>query len=257
MSFGKRKNNNSFFLCSIINKTNAMENLPVYVAIIFGFATCLTLYLFYKAANNSKIVFLSAVVWLIIQAIIASTGFYTKTGTVPPRLMLAVLPPLILIIIGFAFKQGRNFIDRLDTARLTFLHIVRIPVEVVLLFLFLNKTVPGIMTFEGRNFDILSGLTAPLIWYFGYARKKLNVKIILLWNFCCLILLFNVVITAILSIPFNFQQFAFDQPNIAVLYYPYVWLPCFIVPVVLFSHLVSIRKIVLTMQKNGKMAFAC
>ena len=39
-----------------------------------------------------------------------------------------------------------------------------------------------------------------------------------------------------------FQQFGFDQPNIAMLYSPFVWLPCFIVPTVLFSHLVCIRK---------------
>ena len=53
----------------------------------------------------------------------------------------------------------------------------------------------------------------------------------------------NIVVNAILSAPFTFQQFAFDQPNVAVLYFPFVWLPCFIVPVVLFSHLVLIRQL--------------
>ncbi|HVF96549.1 MAG TPA: hypothetical protein VM871_04480, partial [Flavisolibacter sp.] len=37
--------------------------------------------------------------------------------------------------------------------------------------------------------------------------------------------------------------FAFDQPNIAVLYFPFIWLPSFIVPVVLLSHLVCIRQL--------------
>ena len=130
------------------------------------------------------------------------------------------------------------------------MHIVRIPAEFVLLCLFLNKTVPGIMTFEGRNFDILSGFTAPLIWYFGYVKKILNEKIILAWNICCTVLLLNIVITAVLSPPFNFQQLAFDQPNIAILYFPFIWLPGFIVPAVLLSHLVAIRQLMRYKEKN-------
>lgn len=93
------------------------------------------------------------------------------------------------------------------------------------------------MTFEGRNFDILSGLTAPIIFYFGFVTKQLDRKVILIWNFICLALLINIVVVAILSAPFPFQQFAFDQPNIAVLYFPFNWLPSCVVPLVLLSHL--------------------
>ena len=128
---------------------------------------------------------------------------------------------------------------------------MRIPVELTLLWLFLYKAVPELMTFEGRNFDILSGLSAPIIYYFGFVKKQLSSKIILLWNFICLGLLFNIVIHAILSAPFYFQQFAFNQPNIALLYFPFVWLPACIVPLVLFSHLVSIRRILMMNKKTA------
>ena len=40
-----------------------------------------------------------------------------------------------------------------------------------------------------------------------------------------LALLVNIVGNAILSAPFQFPQFAFDQPNHAVLYFPFIWLP--------------------------------
>jgi hypothetical protein len=96
------------------------------------------------------------------------------------------------------------------------------------------------MTFEGGNLDILSGLSAPLIAY--YAVKK--PKILLAWNFICLALLINIVARALLSAPFPFQQFAFDQPNIAILQFPVIWLPTFIVLTVLFGHVtVIIQKI--------------
>ncbi len=99
------------------------------------------------------------------------------------------------------------------------------------------------MTFEGRNFDILSGLTAPFIFYFVFIKKTFGRRILLIWNFICLGLLINIVINAILSAPFQFQKFAFDQPNIAILYFPFVWLPGFIVPLILFSHLAAIRQL--------------
>jgi hypothetical protein len=99
------------------------------------------------------------------------------------------------------------------------------------------------MTFEGRNFDILCGLTAPFIYYFGYVKPVLSKKILLAWNVICLLLLANIAIIAVLSAPLPIQQLAFDQPDIALLYFPFVWLPCFVVPVVLFAHLTTIRRL--------------
>ncbi len=220
-----------------------MESLPVYISIVFILTTFLTIYLLYKAAYNSLNTLLILIAWLILQTIISRTGFYQNTLSIPPRFILLVLPPILFILVLFVTKRGQRFIDNLKEDILTLLHIVRIPVEIVLLWLFLNKTVPQLMTFEGRNFDILSGLSAPLIYYFGYKKNRLNNTILLAWNFICLGLLLNIVINAVLSTPFAFQQFAFDQPNIAVLYFPFVWLPCCIVPIVLFSHLVLIRQL--------------
>ena len=221
-----------------------MEQIPDYIKIVFVFTTLLTIYLVYKAANYSKTVIIGIVSWLALQAVISLTGFYTFVDIMPPRFALLLFPPLLLIAILFLTKRGRSFVDSLDVKTLTLLHIVRIPVEFILYWLFLYKVVPGIMTFEGRNFDILSGLTAPFVYYFGYRGKLLSKTILISWNIACLLLLFNIVVTAILSAPAPFQHFAFDQPNIALLYFPFVWLPAFIVPIVLFSHLVALRQLI-------------
>lgn len=220
-----------------------MEDLPAYISIIFGLTTILTAWLFYKAAGNSKPVLLIILIWLVVQAFIARSGFYTVTDTLPPRFLLLVLPPFLGIAGLFMSPKGRKFINDLDLKNLTILHTIRIPVEIVLFFLFTYKTVPELMTFEGRNFDILSGITAPVIFYFAFIRKQLNRKIILIWNVICLGLLINIVGNAIFSAPFPFQQFAFDQPNIAVLYFPFIWLPCCVVPLVLLSHLAAINQL--------------
>lgn len=220
-----------------------MENLPSYISILFGLTTILTTWIFHKAAGNSKPVLLIILIWLAVQALIASSGFYTVTDTTPPRFLFLVLPPLLGIAGLFLSPKGREFIDGLDLKSLTILHTIRIPVELVLFFLFTYKAVPELMTFEGRNFDILSGITAPVIFYFAFIRKQYDRKVLLIWNVICLGLLVNIVSNAILSAPFPFQQFAFDQPNIAVLHFPFIWLPCCVVPLVLLSHLAAIRQL--------------
>ncbi len=220
-----------------------MNNLPVYISLIFGLTTVLTVWLFYKAANKSKGTLLIITGWLVLQSAIGLSGFYTVTDNIPPRFLLAILPPVLFIIGLFITSRGRKYIDSLEIKILTILQTIRIPVEIVLFWLFVHKTVPELMTFEGRNFDILSGLTAPVIYYLGFKKQAINKKLILAWNFICLGLLINIVANAVLSAPFPFQQFAFNQPDIAVLYFPFNWLPSCIVPIVFLSHLASIRQI--------------
>jgi hypothetical protein len=219
-----------------------VSSLNEYVNYLFIATTMLTLWFFYKASESELAVFI-LLAWIALQGIISDSGFYTITDTVPPRFVFLVIPALAVVVYMMVSKSGQRFLDSLDTRWLTYLHVIRIPVEITLYLLFINKLVPALMTFEGTNVDILSGITAPLIAYFGYTSKKLSRGILLGWNFLCLALLANIVITAVLSAPFPFQQLAFEQPNVGVLYFPFAWLPGFVVPMVLFAHLVSIRQL--------------
>lgn len=220
-----------------------MQSLSIICSITFILTTLITVFIFWKATAGSSLLLIIIISWLVLQTIISLAGFYKITDTAPPRFMLLVLPPVLFIIILFLTKNGRNFIDGLNIRWLTVLHTMRIPVEIVLFMLLLQKLIPGIMTFEGRNLDILSGITAPLVYYFTFVKPRLNYKLLIAWNIICLGLLFNIVVIAVLSAPFSFQRFAFDQPNVALLSFPFVWLPCCVVPLVLFSHLVSLRQL--------------
>lgn len=222
-----------------------IENLPAYISIIFILTTLLSVLLFYKAANNSKTVLLIVSVWIIIQGIVSYSKFYLAEKTFPPRFFLLIVPPLFTIIITFLTQKGRKFLDGMNLKILTYLQTVRVPVEIVLFLLYKSGQIPQLMTFEGRNYDILAGLTAPIIAYIGFSKKIITKKIIIIWNIICTGLLLNIVFNAALSAPFTFQQFAFDQPNVAVLYFPFVWLPCCIVPIVLLAHLASLKQLII------------
>jgi hypothetical protein len=240
-------------LCSI--KLQVMETMPAYVYLVFIATVIIAAALLYSAAHYARPVIVTTGLWLALQAAVSLAGFYTVTNVLPPRFPLLILPPLILLVtIGFT-KWGRRFADSMDPATLTLLHIIRIPVEVTLYWLCLHKAVPDLITFQGTNFDVLSGLTAPLVYYFGYVRKVLGRKTLIAWNVACLLLLGNVVITAILSTPLQFQQFAFSQPNIAMFYCPFTWLPCFLVPLVLFAHVVCLRGLLKGWQTSQAVAY--
>lgn len=231
-----------------------IENLPPFVSIIFVITTLVTLVFFYWTIHSSgteatrkkaNIILFGLIIWLLIQAVLSFNNFYnSNVNLFPPKIALfGVLPLIITIVLLFATAKGREFIDSLSLINTTYLNVVRIPVEIVLFWLFLNKAVPELMTFTGINFDIIAGFTAPFIAYYGFKKDVLNRKFILFWNTICLGLLVNIVVIAILSIPSPMQKFGFDQPNIAVLNFPFSWLPTFIVPIVFFGHLVSIRQL--------------
>ncbi|RYF69179.1 MAG: hypothetical protein EOO39_18070 [Cytophagaceae bacterium] len=223
-----------------------MDTLPLYIYLVFGLTVGLAIFLFYQATNRSKTFLAIMGGWLIIQSTISLSGFYTIVNTIPPRVSLLLIPPLVMTIMLFTTARGQRFIDRLDLKTLTLFHIIRVPVELVLYCLFVYKTVPELMTFEGRNFDILSGLSAPIIYYLYFVARKVSKPVLIGWNVICLGLLVNIVTNAILSLPSVFQQFAFDQPNIAILYFPFVLLPGLLVPLVLFSHLAALRQLLAT-----------
>jgi len=225
-------------------------NLPAaYITVIFIFTVLATagflLYALWTSHRKRTLIYLSAALlgaWIFFQGYLAETGFYTVFDG-KPRFLLAVGPPLLLIVFSFVFRGSREFLGRISLPVLTLLSVVRIPVEFVIDWWYHAGLVPQLMTFEGRNFDIISGLTAPIIFFLAFRNGKINKPLLLGWNIVCLLLLINIVVNAVLSIPSPIQQQAFDQPNVAVLYYPFIWLPSVIVPAVLFSHVVSLWRL--------------
>jgi hypothetical protein len=219
---------------------------PLYVAALFIATTLLTLWLFYRAFAKISMpiaqkVLWGSLAWLGLQGVVFATGFYLKTDTLPPRFALAVVPTFISIAYFLTQKSSANVLDKLSLKDLTLLHVCRIPVEIGLLWLYQSQQIPQIMTFEGRNFDVFSGLTAlPMVWY-AFQNNTIKRTPLLIWNIVCLALVCIIVVIAFLSAPTPFQQFGFEQPNVGVLKFPFGWLPSFIVPVVVFCHLVSIR----------------
>jgi hypothetical protein len=220
-----------------------MESLPLYIYLLFGLTVLVAVWLFYRATHNARPFLAGILIWIAVQSVLGLSGFYTAIDPTPPRFPFMLLPPLLTIVALFNTTTGKRFVDSLDGKRLTLFHVIRIPVELVLFWLFTHRAVPELMTFEGRNFDILSGLTAPLVYYFGFAKTQSNKSLLLVWNLVCLALVVNIALNGLLSAPTPFQQFAFDQPNVAIGHFPFNLLPACLVPLVILAHLASIRQL--------------
>lgn len=176
--------------------------------------------------------------WAVLIAAFSLPGFFENIESQPPRFVFVLLPALVLTWLAYRKLKSQSL-------RLPFLiaiNILRIPVEMILYQLFLQGKVPELMTYRGWNFDILTGLTAVVILGL-YALNKLNRWVFITWNWMGLGLLAIIVVVAVLSSPTPLQQFAFEQPNVAVLKFPFIWLPAVVVPIVLLSHLLMIRNL--------------
>ncbi|CAM4084560.1 hypothetical protein ZORO111903_00140 [Zobellia roscoffensis] len=206
---------------------------------LFIATTLLSLILFYQATGKNKRVLVFSILWLLLIGVIAYNGYFENTEIKPPRFIFAIIPS----ILAFAWIYKIVRLNKIKPKFLVAVHIVRIPVELILFQLFLQKKVPILMTFKGWNFDIIMGISALIILlYLLYAKKNLSRSFILSWNILGLLFLTTIVFIAILSSPLPIQQLAFDQPNIAVLQFPYIYLPTYIVPVVYLSHTLAIQK---------------
>jgi hypothetical protein len=224
-----------------------MSQLPSYVIPVF-IGVCITvfgflLYAFYLfSKGNRKKLLIGAnllLVWLLITGLLTLTGFFQNFDS-PPRLFLFVGPAIIFIIALLIHPRSRAKILCIPITTLTYIHIVRIPVELCLWWLFGAGLVAQEMTFEGMNYDIVAGITAPFVGVFLVGKKVHNKWGAILWNVVCLGLVLNIVIRAIVLTPYFYDGSGPELQNLAVFKFPFIWLPTFVVPAVIFSHIASL-----------------
>ncbi len=196
--------------------------------------------LFYLGSGSDKRIVPVLLIWVLLTGILSYIGFFERTDTIPPRMLLVFIPALA----GVFYYWRKADVTKLQTNWLVAVHMLRLPVEITLYRLFLQGKVPVIMTFEGWNFDIIMGITAIGIGlYVWRIHTVLLRRWFALWNLMGILFLAIIVVTAILSAPSPIQRLAFDQPNTAILMFPYTFLPAVVVPLVLLSHLLCLKQL--------------
>src|SRR4051812_2516564 len=96
--------------------------------------------------------------WLLLLGILSARGFFSDFTRLPPRLTIALLTPLPVVLFFTLSRAGKQLIPQIQPQWLIYLQSFRILVEIGLWVLVRNGSLPEQMSFEGRNFDILTGL---------------------------------------------------------------------------------------------------
>jgi hypothetical protein len=166
--------------------------------------------------------------WIVIVLIFVVTPIGRYLSDIAyGRWILSGLPLLLVSSLFFS----RNFVKLVNLVPPTgivFLQSFRLVAGLLMWVLFIIDRIPMSLTFEGRNFDVFTGLTAPLVALSGIRNRMVMV----LWNMAGIALLFNM-ISIILS---SGADILFQVPIFL--------LSGFLIPIGFLLHLLSLRRVV-------------
>jgi hypothetical protein len=180
--------------------------------------------------------------WIIVLLLLSLTGFLSDFSSFPPRMALVLAVPVIVLIWYTFSHRSNDLITKMPPAWIVKMQGFRVVVELFLWWAYLDHVMPVQMTFEGRNFDILVGLSAPMMAFWGLKQGKIPPRWVLVWNVAGILILLNIVIIAILSMPTPKQYFFNEPANTIVATFPWVLLPGILVALAFALHLISIKQ---------------
>lgn len=179
--------------------------------------------------------------WLLALGLLAGAGAFLRGGRVPPYFAgVGLLSSAAAVLFVFS-RPGSTVLARTSAAWLVGLQSFRVVVEIVLWALATQHRLSPLLTFEGRNFDILVGLTAVPVAWLCLVRRAWPAWVAVVWNVAGIVILANVVLHALLSAPTPFQVLWTEPPTRIIATLPYIWLPGFLVPLALSLHVASLR----------------
>ena len=147
--------------------------------------------------------------WLGLTGALAAAGFFADFAGRPPRIVLATAPALLAVAAIATWGRG---LARVPATWLVAPQAFRVVMELILWRLAVARVLPDVMTFHGRNFDVLTGLSAPLVAW-AMARGHVGPRGVALWNVMGLVLVTSVFLHGLLSAPTPFRMLVTDPPN--------------------------------------------
>jgi hypothetical protein len=188
--------------------------------------------------------------WLGATAALAQSGFLSDWTAFPPRWPLLPLTALgMFVLLGWT-RTFRRLLTEVPSWQPVALQTFRLGVELAFWRLHVEGFAPVQVTFEGRNFDVLIGLTAPVV-AIGIATGWVGPRITVAWNLLGLAMLFNAIGTVATSTPGPLHLDWPGEPFTAIATWPVIWIPAFLAPAAIFLHFVSIGQAIVRFVAGG------
>jgi hypothetical protein len=172
---------------------------------------------------------------------LALTGIASDFTRFPPPVLPFFLFNIAIAVYISRSRFGDALVSRLSFSALIGFHSFRILAELLLITGLREGLTPPQMTFEGHNFDIVTGVTA--IPMACYAAKRVRPGLIASWNVMGVAFLVVIAFVAITSMPVPFRLYEGETSNIWVTTSPYILLPGILVTAAISGHLLIFRKL--------------
>ncbi len=179
-------------------------------------------------------------VWLGTLAVLSAAGHFADPWAFPPRLPLVPVGALLLLLGASRTRVLRSAIEALPLWALTGAQAFRALVEISLWLLYREGRAPVQVTFEGRNWDVLVGVSAPILAWL-IARRRVSARAVLAWNVASLLVLANTMATVITSTPGRLHLGWPGAPFEALSRWPILALPAYLAPLAIVLHVHSMR----------------
>jgi hypothetical protein len=183
----------------------------------------------------------AVLVWLLLTALLAASGVLQRFDRTPPPFAGLVLAVMIIGIVVPLSSLGTLLVRGLPLWVLVGSQVFRFPLELVMHQAYLEGVMPVQMSYSGRNFDIVTGITAGVLGLW-LARGPVPRWVVAGWNLLGFALLVNVVTVAIVSTP-AFGWFGPERFSTFVTHFPFVWLPAVLVLAALLDHILVWRSL--------------
>lgn len=187
--------------------------------------------------------------WLGVTAALALSGVLADWSASPPRWPLLALTALVTFVLLTRTRTFSRLLSEVPPWQPVALQTFRVGVELAFWRLHADGYAPAQVTFEGRNFDAVVGLTAPVVAA-GIAAGWVGPRVAIAWNLFGLAMLFNAIGTVATSAPGRLYLDWPGEPFAAIATWPVVWIPAWLAPAAISLHLISIRQS-LAGGKNG------
>lgn len=186
---------------------------------------------------------LAIAAWFAVVFALERAGVFSKLEEMPPKIPLLAFGAMGLAWVISRVKGVKQALEVMPAWWEVALQTFRAPLELALYSLFVVGLLPEQMTFAGRNFDVLVGVTAPVM-AFLMATKRAPRWLQWAWQLGSVALLVNVVSIAITSAPGPLHLDWMGAPLTIVAQWPYALLPAFMVPVAALGHALAISRLV-------------
>ena len=204
--------------------------------------------------NRSRIawnrLFFAIALFLLGVSFLSMKGFFSVVSF-PPRFPLLFAPSLIFMfyVLSLKISGGLSFLKNSSAAGLVVLQFFRFVLEFVVVALYRQEMVPKEITYQGRSFDLLVGISSLVVGYLLYKKVPYAERIGVFFNLFGLASLVNIIFIAASSFPSPFQTLAI---NYLPTFFPGLLIPAFIAPFALFMHILSLKQLLYRIRQMKK-----